>query len=108
MQIPGISVLPDNKILLKGYSSPAFDAERLSSSGELDEGFDAELTSGIPWADSAIQEDGKFLLAGADGSELAVARYLNTISKPTFDPAVILMLLNRPQICECENEDCDC
>ncbi|HUQ53067.1 MAG TPA: tandem-95 repeat protein, partial [Gammaproteobacteria bacterium] len=85
--ITGIAVQSDGRILVSGYSESTpgqtvFAAACYNANGTLDTAFDGDgkLTTGFDGLNSAanavaLQANGKFVLAGAAASNIAIARY---------------------------------
>lgn len=76
-----VSVQPDGKILVAGYSQNAsqqFSVVRYNADGSLDAGFgvDGIVTTILGWAvDMVVQPDGKILLVGGADANFALVRY---------------------------------
>jgi uncharacterized delta-60 repeat protein len=79
--VKGVAVQPDGKIVVAGFSGGNFLAARYSSSGVQDTAFGTNGTLTIDFGDSdiatglALRPDGRIVLAGYSGSNVALAQY---------------------------------
>jgi uncharacterized delta-60 repeat protein len=101
-----ITLQPDGKILVAGYSSGDFALARYNADGSLDTSFDGDgkLTTDFGSSDGGssvtLQEDGKIVVAGTSSGDFALARYNADGSLDTSFGPVVNTLSNTPAFTE--------